>query len=214
MLIHRLYSAEGDGGAGTTEESQIEQNAGGTGAGTDEKTASELKRARDEAAAARVKLREFETKEKERADAEAAAEAEKAKNAGEYQKLYEKSQGELKDLKAKAARADALEARIQEMEDSQRTDLLDRLPKNLRKEYEAEGVTLGELQRAVKALGTVTPGKTSSVASGQATDGSKKEGKDMNLEELADLAKSDPAAYLKAIGERASKVRSNPRILF
>lgn len=103
---------------------QPDRQAGPDKSTPDDVVQSELKRAREEAAAARVKLREYE-------QAEAARKEEEAKKRGEYEQLY----GELKSKHAETEREleelRQLKQRVEEESEARRKALLVQLPADM-----------------------------------------------------------------------------------
>lgn len=196
MQIKRLFGPDAEVAAASTA-AVVEEAVVETAAGSEiEKMKSELKRARDEAAASRVEL-------KKRQDSDAAAEAERATKAGEFEKLYQTTKKELDDTKTKAAKVEDLETKLKAMEDVRRKELLDRIPKDHRKTYECEDVSLGELERASKLFPSEA-GKKTSTESGAASDKGAV-AKPTTFDELAALqASGDTVGYQKALREMGS----------
>jgi seryl-tRNA synthetase len=99
---------------------------GKDGAGTDsdlsKESPAELARIiaelRKENAATRKKQRELEQAEAQRTAAQKEAEEKRLQEQGEFKTLYEKSTAEMEALKAKAAKAEALEGRIKAANDA------------------------------------------------------------------------------------------------
>lgn len=196
MMLKRFSHDAGNGGGGSS-------NDNGS---TTERERSELERARDEAARYRTRLREAEARLKEKEDAETSAETERQRKAGEHEKIIARLEKQLEEATGKLKGFEGTEEKIAALEKRVRAELLEKLPEAQRKLYTGDDVTTGEIERAVKAFSVSPNAATSTRRSSAAAQAAGEANRspaagEINLDELAELAKSDPSAYNTALAE-------------
>lgn len=197
MLIRRLFDNGTEGGGGTNPDEQNRRVQPGD-AGYDR----ELDRARQEAIDRRRESQELKARlDQFEADKRTAAEAAAAEQ-GRFKELYETSQKEVETLKAQVAsqstELETLRTGAKAIETSRRKELLDRLPEDVRKEYQGDDVTIAEIERAVKLVPAAATHKTNSSGSGSINDEiplDKKEFGELTPDDLDQLRDSHPDRY-------------------
>lgn len=112
----------------TNEEQDSNTDAPQDGATTDDKTAAELKRARDEAAKYRTKLRDMEAKQAEKEKAE-------AEKRGEFERLYNEQKQTVKDLEKEIKELRTFKDEADNKAEESRQALLKQLPKDLQETF-------------------------------------------------------------------------------
>lgn len=196
-----------------------EGGSGGNGSAPDpekEKNEAELKRARAEAAENRKRAKEAEEKLAAAEAARAAAEDEKLSDERKYKELADKRAAEIAKLNAKITELEGAATELETMRTARRTELVDRLPEGLRAEFEGDGVTIAELERAVKMAEAMKPAgseRRNSTGSDPAGEGTGT-GAALSEDDLLALKKSDPAAYQKQLMSFGAAGRSAAKTIF
>jgi hypothetical protein len=178
------------------------EGEGGGAGGADpekEKRESELKRARDEAAAERKARRDLERRMEELEANRSKEDEEKLANEKKWEDLAAKRQARITELEGQLTALEATKTELDAMKASRRSELVERLPETIRAEFAGEDVTIAELERAVKMAGAIAPGETRKNSTGSEGAGEGSGGANPSLDDIEALKKSDPAAYQKAL---------------
>lgn len=152
------------GGQEPTSDGTVQDTAAGSQL-TLEAATAELKRAREEAAANRVKLRQLE-------EAQAKREQEEAEKRGEFERLYRESTTKLEQVESELNDLRTFKAQISEREEAERQAVLLKLPEDMRTTFaDATKAQLQTILERIAASGASPAANRQPAKAGKPTEG-------------------------------------------